>query len=271
MPVSKTRPVAADIRGVLGMIPTPSTPDADQWSCEQSIALDETARMVTRILGGGVSILLTNGSLGEGATLTAKEHRDFTDCIVQTTAGRGLIFAGVTTLNTRDTIARARSLVEVGADGLFLGRPMWMALDAKAIVRYYADIAEALPGVPIILYDNQHAFKGKIATETYAELSRNRAIIASKHIGGPAIGDDLRAVERRMRILPLDVQWPPLARDFPDEASPAGRAMWRMAPPRSSHCKTPCLRNNRHAPMQSPNASPGRRRRCFPTGRWKSS
>jgi hypothetical protein len=29
-------------------------------------------------------------------------------------------------------------------DGLFLGRPMWMAMDHPAIVRFYADVAEAL-------------------------------------------------------------------------------------------------------------------------------
>ncbi len=209
----------ADIVGVLGMVPTPSTPDADQWQCENSVDLDETALMITRIADGGVRIFLTNGSLGEGATLTAREHQDFTDCVVRTLGGRGLLFAGVTTLNTRDTIARARSLIALGADGLFLGRPMWMSLDAKAIIRYYQDLAEAMPGVPFIVYDNQFAFKAKITTETYAELSRNPSIIASKHIGGPAIGDDLRAVQGRMRILPLDVQWCALARAFPDEAT----------------------------------------------------
>lgn len=208
----------ADIRGVLGMIPTPSTPDADRWDCENSVELDETARMVSRVLAGGVEILLSNGSLGEGATLTAREHQDFTDCVVQTLNGRGLLFAGVTTLNTRDTIERARSLIALGADGLFLGRPMWMSLDPPGIVRYYRDLAEALPGVPFIVYDNQYAFKAKITTETYAELSTIPSIIAAKHIGGPAIGRDLRAVEGRMRILPLDTQWCALARDFPEDA-----------------------------------------------------
>ena len=207
-----------DITGVLGMIPTPSTADAADWRCENSVDLEQTAKMVSQVVSGGVRILLTNGSLGEGATLIAREHQDFTDCVVQTMAGRGLLFAGVTTLNTRDTIARARSLVALGADGLFLGRPMWMSLDAPGIVRYYADLAEALPGVPFIVYDNQFAFKAKIATETYAELSRNPSIIAAKHIGGPAIADDLVAVGGRMRILPLDVQWCALAKAHPEAA-----------------------------------------------------
>ncbi|TAD90455.1 MAG: aldolase [Alphaproteobacteria bacterium] len=208
----------AEMVGVLGMVPTPSTPDADQWSCTQSVALDETAAMVERIVTGGVRILLTNGSLGEGATLTAEEHRLFTACIADTLRGRGLVFAGATTLNTRDTITRGRAALDAGADGLFLGRPMWMALDGQAIVRFYRDIADALPGVPIIVYDNQFAFKGKIDTATYAALAAIPEVIATKHIGGPSIAADLTAVAGRLRVLPLDTQWPALAEQFPAEA-----------------------------------------------------
>ncbi|MHB2166194.1 dihydrodipicolinate synthase family protein [Alsobacter sp. R-9] len=206
------------IRGIVGILPTPSTPDADHWSCEQSVDLEATAAMVRMVVDAGVGILMTGGSFGEGPTLTWREHRAFTDAIVQAHGGKALLFAGVTTLNTRDTIERARGLVALGADGLFLGRPMWMAMDHPAIVRFYADVAEACPGVPIVVYDNEFAFKGKIATETYRELSRNRSIVATKHIGGPSIVDDLLAVEGRMRVLPIDAQWGKLARAHPDAA-----------------------------------------------------
>ena len=218
MSTQSWRVTVDDIRGVIGMLPTPSTPDADHWSCRNSVDLDETSRMVSMIADAGVNMLMTSGSFGEGATLTFEEHQSFTDCIVQTLAGRGLLFAGATTLNTRETITRAQRLVALGADGLFLGRPMWMSLDHRAIVRFYQDVAEALPGVPIVVYDNQFAFKAKIATETYAELSRIPEIIATKHIGGPTMGDDLRAVGGRMRVLPVDSQWSAFAAAFPDEA-----------------------------------------------------
>ena len=200
------------------MLPTPATADADHWSCEQSIDLDETARMADMVVSRGIQILMTAGSFGEGASLTWKEHQLLTDCLVQSVGGRSLIFAGATTLNTRDTIERGRGLIALGADGLFLGRPMWMSLDQVDIVRFYSDVAEALPNVPLIIYDNGLAFKAKIATETYEALSRIPAIIATKHIGGPAIVDDLRAAGRTMRVLPVDSQWAALAREFPDEA-----------------------------------------------------
>lgn len=219
MSKQSTHLTADEITGVLGMLPTPATPDADHWSCTQSVDLDETARMAEMIVAGGVSILLTGGSFGEGATLTWEEHQAFTDCLVQTVGPHCRIFAGATTLNTRDTIARGRALVALGATGLFLGRPMWMSLDPRDIVRFYQDVAEALPGVALIIYDNQFAFKTKITTQTYAELSHIPEIVATKHIGGPAIADDLRAVGGRMRVLPVDSQWAALARAFPEEAT----------------------------------------------------
>ncbi len=213
------RLTAADIAGVLGMVPTPATPDADEWTCTQSVDLAETASMASMIVDAGIGILLTAGSFGEGASLTWEEHQAFTDCLVQTVGGRCLIFAGATTLNTRDTIARGRGLIALGADGLFLGRPMWMSLDPRDIVRFYTDVAEALPGVPVIVYDNQFAFKAKIDSATYTALSHIPGIVATKHIGGPSIAEDVRAVGGRIRVLPVESQWAALAQSFPDQVT----------------------------------------------------
>lgn len=211
-----------DITGIVGILPTPSTPDADRWDCEQSVALDEVAAMTARIRDAGITILMTCGSFGEGATLLADEQVALAACVADTLGDRGHLFAGATTLNTRDTIRLGRRLVEAGAAGLFLGRPMWMSLDRPAIVRFYGDVAEALQGVPIIVYDNQFAFKAKIDTDTYAELARIPEIIATKHIGGPTMSADLAAVDGRMTVLPLDNQWGAFARAHPDQA----RACW---------------------------------------------
>lgn len=203
-----------DIAGIVGILPTPSTPDAGHWSCEMSVDLDETAAMVRRTVEAGIPILMTGGSFGEGASLTEAEHDALTACI-GAVKGDALLFAGATTLNTRETIARARRAVDRGADGLFLGRPMWMSLDHAGILAFYRDVAEALPGVPVIVYDNQFAFKAGIAPETYAELARIPEIVATKHIGGPTMAEAIRAVEGRMAVLPVDAQWAAVARDFP--------------------------------------------------------
>ncbi len=211
-----------DFVGVAGIVPTPATDDAGQWNARQTVAYDETRKMIDLVVDAGVDILMTTGTFGECATLTWPELRGFVECVAQTAARRVPVFAGVTTLNTRDTIERARELLRVGADGLFVGRPMWLALDDAGIVRYYRDIAQALPRVPLVVYDNHIAFKGKISAEAYLELARIPEIIATKHMGGAALESDMLAVGRSMRVLPLAPEWGPIAERHPELA----RACW---------------------------------------------
>lgn len=209
------RIVPDDIAGIVGILPAPSVPGADRWDCEDSVDLDAVAAMTARVRAGGVSIVMTGGSFGEGASLLDHESEGMVATVADTLrgAGGGLLFAGATTLNTRATIRLARALIDRGADGLFLGRPMWMALDGPGTLRFYADVAEALPGVPIVVYDNQFAFKGRIDTATYAELAKNPSVIATKHIGGPSMGADIAAADGRMAVLPIDAAWGAVARD----------------------------------------------------------
>jgi 4-(2-carboxyphenyl)-2-oxobut-3-enoate aldolase len=206
----------ADIKGVVGIVPTPANPGADRWDAVNTVNLPESEKMVRAGGDAGIEIVMTTGTFGECATLTWEELRDFVDCVVRTTAGRRPVFAGVTTLNTRDTIERARKLVELGADGIFTGRPMWLPLDDRGIVRYYRDLAEALPGVPLVVYDNPWAFKGKISPTAFAELAKIPQIVAAKHAGGPGLAADLAAVGDAIRLLPIDIDWLPSAKKHPD-------------------------------------------------------
>jgi len=215
-----TRLSAADIRGVVGIVPTPAKEGANRWDAVQTVNLEETVRMVEALVEAGIDVIMTNGTFGEGASLTWEEVQAFVDTIIQVVRKRVPVFAGATTLNTRDTIARGRVLRDLGADGLFVGRPMWIALDDRGIVQFYRDLAEALPDMALVIYDNPGAFKGKISSAVYRELSRIPQIVASKHIGllgGDAFLSDLRAVEGRIRLLPLESDWYYWARLFPED------------------------------------------------------
>jgi 4-(2-carboxyphenyl)-2-oxobut-3-enoate aldolase len=216
-----TRYTSDDIRGVVAILPTPALPGADRWDAADTVDLAETERMTEAMVSAGVDVIMTNGTFGEGASLTLAEVLVFNDAVVQTVSGRVPVFAGATTLNTRDTIERGRCLADLGADGLFLGRPMWVALDGPQIVAFHASIAEALPGHSQVVYDNPSAFKGKIASDVYAQLAGIPQIVAAKHMGLSLMGDrfvaDLEAVAGRIRLLALADDWLASARRFPDE------------------------------------------------------
>jgi 4-(2-carboxyphenyl)-2-oxobut-3-enoate aldolase len=206
----------SDISGLVGILPTPSTANADRWDAEDTVNLQESEKMTKMVMDAGTDIIMTTGTFGECATLTYKELKDFVSCVVDTVGRRRLVFAGVTTLNTRDTISRGRDLVALGADGLFVGRPMWLAMDDASIVRFYQDIAHALPGVPLVVYDNPMAFKGKISPQAYIKLAAIPEVVASKHTGGPSLESDAIAVGEACRILPLVSDWYRVAKASPD-------------------------------------------------------
>lgn len=217
-----TKLTVDDVTGVVGIIPTPSTSTADQPGTANSVDFDEAAKLADAMVRGGVDVLMTTGTFGECASLTWDELQSFVATVVDAVAGRIPVFAGATTLNTRDTIARGHRLGELGADGLFVGRPMWLPLDDAGIVRFYRDLADALPHLALVVYDNPGAFKGKIGTAAYEALSAIPQVVAAKHLGllsGAAFLSDLRAVGGRIRLLPLETDWYYFARLFPVEVT----------------------------------------------------
>ncbi|HWH25370.1 MAG TPA: dihydrodipicolinate synthase family protein [Pseudolysinimonas sp.] len=215
-----TRLTVDDIHGVVAILPTPSLPGADHWAATDTVDLVATEALTDSLVSAGVDVILTNGTFGEGAGLTEDEWATFNETVVAVVGNRVPVFTGVTTLNTRDTIARARRAQSLGADGLFLGRPMWVALDDEQIVTFHRSIAEALPDMSQIAYDNPSAFKGKISTEVYRQLATIPQIVAAKHMGLTLMGDrfiaDLEAVAGRIRLLPIAEDWPASAQRFPD-------------------------------------------------------
>jgi 4-(2-carboxyphenyl)-2-oxobut-3-enoate aldolase len=223
------RLTADDIRGIYVMMPTPATPNASDPSATETVDLDETRRAVDALIRAGVSGFMTNGTLGEGATLTWDEHQAFARAVLEAAGERAQVFVGATTLNTRDTIAKGRAFQAMGARGLFLGRPMWCENDDDTLVGYYAAVAAALPEMAIAVYDNPEAFKGKISARAYARLAEIPQVVASKYLGiGPAYVADAAAVRGRIRLLPREGDW---------------YYAWRWTPAQATACWSPaaCL------------------------------
>lgn len=202
------RLTAQEMVGVVGIVPTPALPGADRWNLEDTLDRDEAARSVDAVIRDGVDALLTNGTFGEMATLTHAEWEAYTAIVVETAAGRVPVFPGATALNTRDTISNVRYLHGLGADGVFLGRPMWCELSEDAIVRFYADIAEAVPEMAIVIYDNPEAFKGRISTSTWRRLAEIPQVIGAKYMAvDRQYRQDVEAVGGRIRLMPVDAEW----------------------------------------------------------------
>ena len=170
---------------------------------------------------------MVNGTFGEASTLTLEEWQQFTTTLIDAVDGRVPVIAGPTTTGTRTTIQRAQFARDAGADGLLLGRPMWAKMSPEAMVEYYQQVAETVPELGIVAYENPGAFKGNIPNHTWEELIQIPNFVAAKYSGGmgayyreifPIVCDEIR-------LMPIDRDWIVSSIWYPEES----RAVWSPA------------------------------------------
>ena len=198
-----------DVTGAFAIMPTPATPDADDPGATDTVDVDETRRAVGALEDAGVDALMLNGTSGEAFALTPDEWRTFTEAAADA-ADEMYVLAGPTTLNTRTTIERAEFAREAGCSGLLLGRPMWNELSPDATVNFYREVADAVPELGIVAYDNPSAFKRPITS--WDRLADIENFVGTKAVDlGPAYWETIRqvrAADGDARVLQMDAYLP---------------------------------------------------------------
>ena len=108
-------------------------------------------RNLDRLIRGGVRLLVPGGNTGEFAALSAGEVAETVRTHVRAARGRGRVIAGVGYRLER-AIELGRAAIAEGADGLMVHQPIHPYASEAGLLDYYAALAHALPGVPLILY-----------------------------------------------------------------------------------------------------------------------
>lgn len=214
--MSKKLLTVDDIQGCWAIMPTPARADASDPAASDTVDLDETARVVEALVTAGVDGILTLGTLGECATLTWDEKRAFMATLAETARGRVPVFGGTSSLSTRETIRQTREARTLGIDGVMLGPPMWCAPDVATVVQFYRDVAEACPDTAICVYANPEAFKFDFPRPFWAQVAGIPQVVTAKYLGIGMLHADLELTQRRIRFLPLDVDYYAAARIDPD-------------------------------------------------------
>jgi dihydrodipicolinate synthase/N-acetylneuraminate lyase len=196
---------AQDLRGLYAIIPTPATPDADRWDATDTVDLDETVRLIDKLLGDGVHGLIAVGTTGECATLTNAEYESFVDCVLQTVDKRVPTYIGATALGAHEVVRRLRFVRERGADGTLLGLPMWQPMTVDMAVPYYAAMSELFPDLAIMVYANQRAFRFDFPAEFWQGVARQAPTVNSAKFSNPSkLLEFLAASEGRINFVPND-------------------------------------------------------------------
>ncbi|WP_347574823.1 dihydrodipicolinate synthase family protein [Sphingomonas sp. Ant20] len=127
-----------EVVGCWAIMPTPAKPNASDPRADDTVDLEETARVVDALIASGVDGILSMGTLGEGATTTWAEQEAFMRTLADAGRGRIPIFSGATSLNTRESIRMTRAAREIGLTGVMLGLPMWVQPDLPTAVQFFS-------------------------------------------------------------------------------------------------------------------------------------
>ncbi|HZU62063.1 MAG TPA: dihydrodipicolinate synthase family protein [Novosphingobium sp.] len=220
----KLRIDASGIHGVWPILPTPSKPDASDWRAQDTVDLDETARVVEALIAAGVNGLMSLGTYGEAHSLLWAEKKAFLGCVIETVAGRIPFFAGTTALNTREVVEQTRAVHDMGASGTMLGVPMWCRADLPTAVQFFHDVTEACPDTALSIYANSEAFKFEFSRPFWAAMGQLPQAVSCKYLGIGLLAADLELAPN-LRFLPTECDYYAAARMAPERMT----AFWSSA------------------------------------------
>ena len=198
------RVTGRDIKGLVSMPPTPCKDGEGGWEFPDSVDLDKSAKMLNLLLGSGTSVFALCGTTGENAALLWDEKYAYVDTAVQTVNKRAPIFAGATGLGTKETVRQMRAIRDLGAEGCFVGLPLWQTPTLKMSIQYYADLSEAVPEMGIMVYSNQMFFKSDFLADFWEGMGqRAPTVVADKITHGTShIAEDVRVVKGQVNFTP---------------------------------------------------------------------
>ncbi|HXG36283.1 MAG TPA: dihydrodipicolinate synthase family protein [Dehalococcoidia bacterium] len=197
-----------DIKGLCVMAPTPCKENAQDWRVADSVELNESARMTENYIQAGVGSIAACGTTGECAALLWEEKLQFIDTVVQVNRKRVPIFAGATALGTKEVVRQMRELQKIGADGAFVGLPLWQTPSLETSVRFFADLSEAVPDFPIMVYSNSMFFKSDFPTAFWEGVAKRAPTVIITKLTYPFLNilNDLKVAGHRINFMPGESQ-----------------------------------------------------------------
>lgn len=186
-----------------GIYPSTVLPMRADFSPNWEAYAKHTAHCVMR---PGIRGVLINGHAGENYVITRAEKRRAVEVTRATLDATRLIVAGVNAESSMEAADEAREACAAGADAImvFLPNAFALAHTTAMAVLHHRCIADAVPGVPMFLFQAHHA-AGRMGftLETMAELLKIKTVVGIKEGGWEVDGYD--ALRRQVKRLRPDV------------------------------------------------------------------
>lgn len=145
---------------------------------------DALGRMVEKVIEGGVDYIVALGSTAETATLSTQERHDVLRFIIEHTAKRVPVVAGMSSNDTHALTEQLRTFDLSETVAILSVVPYYNKPSQEGIYRHFMAVAEASP-VPVIIYNVPGRTGLNMTAETTVRLARaTEKIVAVKEASG---------------------------------------------------------------------------------------
>jgi 4-hydroxy-tetrahydrodipicolinate synthase len=142
-------------------------------------------RLVRRQVEGGVRLLVPCGTTGESVTMSQAEREEVIRATVEAAAGRARVIAGTGSNATAAAVEQSRRARELGADAVLVVAPYYNKPTQEGLYQHFRAVAEAVGGLPVVLYNVPGRTSSNILPATVLRLARDCAnVVAVKEASG---------------------------------------------------------------------------------------
>ena len=139
--------------------------------------------LVDRQINGGVKLLVPCGTTGESATMTEEEDARVIAITIDVARGRAKVIAGAGSNSTASAVDYSKRAKD--ADAVLQVAPWYNKPTQEGLYAHFRAIAEAVPDMPIMLYNVPGRTSSNIAAQTTLRLARDcENIVAVKEASG---------------------------------------------------------------------------------------
>lgn len=155
------------------------------FKSDGSIDEERMRALVDRQIQGGVKLLVPCGTTGESATMTEDEDARVIGMTIEVARGRAKVIAGAGSNSTASAIEYSKRFRDLGADAVLQVAPWYNKPTQEGLYAHFSAIAQAVPDLPIMLYNVPGRTSSNIAGQTTLRLARDfENIVAVKEASG---------------------------------------------------------------------------------------
>jgi 4-hydroxy-tetrahydrodipicolinate synthase len=165
---------------ITGSIPALVTPMLEDGSVDYA----SLRKLIDWHIAEGTDCIGVVGTTGESPTVNVEEHREIIRVSVEQAKGRVPIMAGCGANSTAEAIELAKFAKSVGADCQLQVVPYYNKPTQEGMYQHFKAIAEAVPDLPIILYNVPGRSVADMQHDTVLRLAQVPGIVGIKEATG---------------------------------------------------------------------------------------